>query len=308
MNPAIEALVKERHGVVTRQELAALGVSSGRLYRQIAAGEWRRAGRRIVVHASVPEGLIADSLVTALWVPDAILTGPSAAVLHPHPAWTGQSFGGQRAMVIAPNPGRGPWRSVRHPGAVTAPHPLGFKVADHHTTLVDLLRFLPWKEAAAVGAKAIRLRLTTAAALLESVDGLASAEGVAQARRIALALVAGAESGPEIDLQLLLRRARIQGWLANHTIKVSGRFYRPDICFLREGVALEYDGVSEHAGAGPFHPDRKRRNNFGFEDWQVINVTKQMLSVQSESEELVAGVRRLLRKRRAELADGRARR
>lgn len=285
---------------MTRKELDGLGLGGDRLYRQIRAGEWLPSGRRILVHNSAPKGLLTDSLVTAIWQPE-MLTGPSAAVMSPHPAWDSQSFADQQPMVVADRGGRGPWRSVRHRGATTAPHPLGLKVADHHTTLVDLLRFLPRGDALTIGTNAIRSGLTTPAALEEAVVRLGKTDGVQQLRDIAAAIARGAESAPEAELHRALHRAGIRGWKANPEVLLKGKLYRPDIAFMPERVAMEYDGFGIHSRGSAFHPDRHRQNMFVFHDWLVVRVTNEMLTIATDREELMDGTRGLVLQRRAEI-------
>lgn len=287
--------MRERHGVVTRAELRGLGLSDSQISRQLLAGEWRRAGNRILVHSSAPDGLRTESLVASARLPSAILTGPSAAVLRPHPAWANLHFRGQPPMLVARRHDRGPFRSVRHPGAVADPHPLGIQVADLHTTLVDLIRFLPWLDAAAVAARAIGLRATSVAALESSAVALSSLEGCRQLRRITEALQRGAESGPEIDLQFALWRARIRGWVANPTLWIRGRVFRPDIYFSGCRLALEYDGFSEHSGERRFHSDRVRGNTFAFDRYRCLHVTKRILYDPPEWATFVSDLRDLLR-------------
>ncbi len=187
--------------------------------------------------------------------------------------------------------------AARHPGAV-AHNDRGLRLADPHTALVDILRFQPWELAAAIGAAAIQLGLSSVAQLEASVSALSSAAGVAQLRRIVSALRNGAESGPELSLQHVLRRAQIKGWRGNATVVIDGRRYRVDVCFPREKVAVEYDGVAEHSGERAFHADRVR-NAFIFDGWAVVRVTKEMLRDRHQREELVASTADLVRRRRA---------
>lgn len=295
---AIADLVRQQRGVVRRDCLSAYGISERALRAQLRDGVWRDAGAGVLVHRTAPDGLLTQTLILHHRMPGAIFTGPSAALLRPHQAWADQSFSGQTPLIIAQRAGRGNWRTVRHPGAVWDDVG-GFQVADHHTTLVDLLRCLPWREAAHIAGAANRTRLTTAAALHESVARLHRAAGVLQLQRIVSALANGAESGPEIDLHMALRQAQIKGWQGNRTITLRGRQIRPDIVFLPERVALEYDGLAEHTGISVFHRERKRQNILVFAEWAVVRVTKEMLYHDAEREELLRDIVELVRQRRA---------
>ena len=298
MNPDIDHLIEERGGVVRRAELLGLGIRPQHLRGQIADGLWSDAGAGILVHQSARPGMMTEGIAVGLRMPDAILTGPVAALLQPHPAWNDQAFPQQLPMVIAPRRGRVRCRAVRHPGAV-AREVRGLRLADPHTALVDILRFQPWDVAAAIGAAAIRLQLSSVARLEVSISALACAAGAAQLRHIVSILANGAESGPELTLQQAMRRAQIKGWQGNATVAIDGKHYRVDVCFAREKVAVEYDGVAEHSGERAFHGDRVRQNAFIFAGWAVVRVTKQMLRDRHSREALLASVAGLVRHRRA---------
>ena len=177
MTPTLDQLLDDRRGVVLRSELYAAGIGPRGVSRQIAAGIWTPSGRSVLIHESAAPGLRTDTLVAALRNPDAPLTGTSAALLRPHPAWSGLDFDGAPAMIIAPSHRHGPWLTVRHPGAgvdIVA----GLRVADLHTTLVDLLRSLDWPLAAAVAGSANQAGLTSQEWLDASVRGLARLPGL----------------------------------------------------------------------------------------------------------------------------------
>lgn len=276
MAPPLEQLLIERRGVVGRSEIYALGISPRELSRQIRQGIWTPSGRSVLVHRSAAAGLRTDTLVAALRNPGAALTGTSAALLRPHPAWSEVDFTDARAMVIAPPHRRGPWLAVRHPGA-SVDIVAGLRVADTHTTLVDLLRFLDWAQAAAVAGAAHRTGLTSQELLAASVRHLSRHPGAAQLRTLVAAMRRGAESGPEIDLHLALGRARIQGWSANPAITIGDRQYRPDIAFLAHRIAIEYDGLAVHGTQEAFFRDRERDIDLQLAGWLVLRLTRRTL-------------------------------
>lgn len=272
MEPAVEHLLRERRGVVLRRELRALGISDRQLRQQVREGIWTASGRSVLIHSSAPPGLRTDTLVAGLRNPDAILTGASAALFRPSAAWPESSLRHGRASIIAPPHRRGPWLTVQHPGAM---HDVigGFRVADPLTMLIDLLRHLPWSDAAAIGGAATRLGLYERSLLESASRGLERTPRYRQLSRLVSAMLEGAESGPEIDLQWALRKASIKGWEANPTITIRGRQYRPDIAFRAERIALEYDGLEEHSSAVAFRRDRQRDIDFQFADWMVLRLT-----------------------------------
>ena len=295
----IERLLEERRGVVLRSELRAIGVDPIQLRGEVRARVWRAEGRKILIHSSAPADRITDILVAAAWHPECIVTGPSAALLNPHPAFSDRDFSRGKPMIIATRSRPGPCRMVSHPGA-TYGLLHGVRVADHHTTLIDLLRFLPWDDAAAVAGAAGQRRLTTGDALLASMRTLTRAAGAAQLRLLIRAMIKGAESGTEVDLQQSLYRAQIKGWVGNPTLQFGDRIYRPDIAFLREKVALEYDGMLAHSGEAAFHHDRERMCGMQFADWQVYPITKETLYDSAALAAFLGRLRAKLRERRGD--------
>jgi very-short-patch-repair endonuclease len=79
----------------------------------------------------------------------------------------------------------------------------------------------------------------------------------------------GARSAAERVVAVLLRRARIRGWVANHP--TAG--YCVDVAFLEEMLAVEIDGMASHGGARAFQRDRTRRNALIAAGWTVLNFT-----------------------------------
>ncbi len=295
---ALDRLIARRHGVVRRADLHARGLSEDVIWRQTRQGIWRVAGPGILVHDSAAPGLATDSRIAGLWMPNAILTGPSAAVLWPQLAWKGQEFP-QRAMLIGRRSGRGPWRAVRHPGA-RGVRVDGARVADHTTTVIDLLRFLPdERQAVAIGTSAINTGLTTVDRLQHRLPRLGSLEGVQQLRWVVGLLEFGVRSVPEHDLHEALRRAGIDGWTPNAELTVRGRTFRVDVAFEAERVYLEYDGREPHSGDAAFDRDRDRQNYLSAAGWLPIRVTKEMLANPHRLAALMQQIRAALAERRS---------
>lgn len=293
---AIDRLVLDNHGVVRRTELLTCGLHEATLRRQTRAGLWRVAGPGILVHHTAEPGLATDTRVTALWRPEAILTGPSAAVLWPQLAWQDESLP-DRAMIIDRRSARGPWRTVRNPVA----HPVrvaGCLVADRRATLIDLIRFLPERQALAIATAAVRTGLTAVPLLQEAVGAFGSLEGVRQLRRVVGSLRSGAHSAGEFDLHEALRHASITGWVANLQVTEGGRTFVLDVAFTKERVYLEYDGRRAH-GVRAFDRDRDRQNVLTAAGWVPIRVTWEMLATPERREALMAQIRATLLRRRA---------
>lgn len=267
----LQRLIEERRGVLLVRELRAAGVCP---HQEEKA--WRRVNRLVVVHESAPDDRITDILVAAVTRPAAIITGTSAALLRPDPVWSGLPLQRYPPILIGDRGRRGPPRIVTHANAGFT-ESCGIRIADPITSLVDLLRFLPWPDAAAVAGRARQSGRYSVAALRHRAQDLRCQIGAGQLRTLVRAMEMGAESGPEIDLHLALHRAGLRGWLANQWLEIRGERLRPDIVFPVQRVAIEYDGEAAHAGTEAFHTDRRRLCLLAFEGWVTLPITKRVL-------------------------------
>lgn len=291
----IDRLVRAGEGVVRRADLLALGMGEDTIWRQTRAGIWDVRGPGILVHHTATPGLRTDTRVTALWRPDAMLTGWSAAVLWPQEAWRDQEMPSP-PMLIDRRAGRGPWRTVRNPIA-TPVLVAGCRVADRLAILTDLIRFLPERQALAIASAAVRTGLVTGAALRAATPAFASLDRVRQLRRVVSRLASGAHSIGESDLHDALRAGGITGWQANVTVAASGRRFVLDVAFPAERVYLEFDGRAAH-GAAAFDTDRDRQNALAAAGWLVIRVTWEMLASPERRAALLHQIRAVLHQRR----------
>ena len=72
---------RDQHGVISRSQLNALGVSSRALRRRLASGEWEQVGHRAVRLASSRQTPEQDLLAQCL------AAGPTAVASHQSAAW-----------------------------------------------------------------------------------------------------------------------------------------------------------------------------------------------------------------------------
>lgn len=276
MTDRIAELITQHAGIVLRSDLHHAGLTNYDIDQQVRQGVWRRAGRRLLVHASAPDDLRTNTLIAAKRRPKLPLTGASAALLMPHPAWSGVDFKTKQALLISDRSTGGPWRDVAHPGAAwDVDKTTGLVIADHLTTLIDLLRFLPPGPAQAVAGAATQAGMATPDELLERAALLEGRAGAQQLARLVRAMLRGAESAPEVDLHRALHKAGFRGWKANPEVLIGGKQYRTDIAFMKERIAIEYQGYLAHAGPAALARDWERHNDFCFDGWAVLYLTKE---------------------------------
>lgn len=70
----------------------------------------------------------------------------------------------------------------------------------------------------------------------------------------------GACSQAERVLHRLLRGAKLDGWVVNHLVMLSGVEYWIDVAFLTRRLAIEVDGWAWHSDVDRFAHDRRRQN------------------------------------------------
>jgi len=142
-------LMTREDGLATRRRLVEVGVGERMLRRRVAAGLLVPVNSHVVALPGVPIDLRARTLAAALAQPEALPTGPSAAVLLGAGPWQRIDLG-QEPWLIGPRDRGLSARFVSHPGA-RAVRASGVLVAHPADAVVDLVRFLRPQDALDVG-------------------------------------------------------------------------------------------------------------------------------------------------------------
>ena len=259
-----------RHEVFRGSEAVRAGLlTPNRLRGQV----WRRLYPDVYLHRDVPVTHLRRVQAAVLVVPQAVVTGCSAAVLWGVDLVTGEDD----VEVTVP---RGTHQR-RVPGLVVRRAELpgehlwrrfGLPVTTAAATSVRLAGLLQPDEAVV----AVDRMIATGLVDLDEVRALAAGStgrGCSRAR-LACARADGlAESPQETRLRLLLHAGPLPRPVAQHRIVVAGEFVaRVDFAWPAVRVALEYDGLW-HAEAGQFAKDRQRLNRLREAGWVVVFVT-----------------------------------
>lgn len=103
------------------------------------------------------------------------------------------------------------------------------------------------------------------------------------------------ESPPESVLRVILTIAGIAPTATNYEVTVRGRRYRIDLAYVRERVAIEYQG-GHHFDAAVRKYDMSRRSQLEAEGWIVVELNSDYLL---DPDGVVLRVRAALRRSRA---------
>jgi hypothetical protein len=258
----------------TEPFLASAAVRAGLLtHRRLRGSAWRQLFHDVYVHRDVPVTHEVRARAVTLLLPEAVVSGPSAAVL-----W-GVDLAGADDDVEVTLPPRS--HMVRLLGVtarraalqrgdvlwrldvpVTTPEATAVRLAsvfdhDRAVTAVDQLIATGFVDLAAVRARAAAARgpgSTRARTVADAADGLA-------------------ELPPETYVRLLLHRSALPLPVAQYRVVHEGRFVaRVDFGWPEHRVALEYDGAW-HGEKRQFARDRRRLNRLRAAGWRVVFVT-----------------------------------
>ena len=126
-----------------------------------------------------------------------------------------------------------------------------------------------------------RKRPVSSLAKLETAVGEASgAPGIKRARDALLEIRPGTDSPMESRMRLTIVRAGLPEPAIRHTVYFEGYFVgTPDLAYVRERVALDFDGKLHLTDERVYLDDVERRALFEDADWRYLTITKNHLRV-----------------------------
>ena len=240
---------------------------------QLRGASWRPLFRDVYVHRAVQVTHELRIRGVVLLLPDAVVTGRSAALL-----WGLHLLGTEDDVEVTLPPGSHP-RRIGGVRARLAGLPdghvgrrRGLPVTTPAATAVRLAAALPHDDAVA----AVDRLVATGVVDLGPMRALAAeGRGPASIRAQSVCALADglSESPQETRLRLLIGRTSLPPPVAQFTVRHDGRFVaRVDFAWPEHRLVLEYDGLW-HAETGQFARDRRRLNRLRVAGWQVIHVT-----------------------------------
>ncbi|BBG00696.1 MULTISPECIES: DUF559 domain-containing protein [Pseudonocardia] len=282
-------VLRRQHGVITRAQARACGMSPALVRRRITRGELIEVYPGVL--CSTAHRATSRMLVTAAarWAgPHGVLDGVAAAIVHrmlPRQPDRSRPVGvtvPHRVRRTVPDGIRlrrrdlAPADRVTRDGAgVTSP---GLTALETAATLPDGAAFLD----------RVLQRGLPFAELLAAHDRNIGAAGLPRARSLLVEAADRADSRAERRLIRHLRRAGITGF-------ERGLPFGPwfvDVAFPRKRLAVEVDGWAFHSDPERFRTDRRKQNALVEAGWTVLRFTWH--DIRDRPEQTVARIRRAL--------------
>jgi very-short-patch-repair endonuclease len=292
----LRALIRAQDGVLSTGQASEEGMTRAEVAARVASGEWTRdvsGVLRATDHPITPRSRIRAAMLSL--GEGATLVGRSAAywwhltdappaeieIAMPH---------GTRAR---PRPGvRLVRREVAPEGRVVVD---GVAVTKKPPTVLAAAAALGPVLGAQFMDQALQAGVGLAALRREHLRS-AGRHGAGLASQLLILAGGGARSEAERIVHRLLRGARIEGWHANHEVRLRGYGQAfLDLAFTECRVLVEIDGWAYHRGLRAFLRDARRQNALVLDGWAVIRTN--WFELQEAPEVFVANLREALASR-----------
>jgi very-short-patch-repair endonuclease len=301
----IAELADAQHGIVTRHQLLALGLSRGAIGARVSRGGLHRVHRGVyaVGHRALS--------VRARWMAATLAGGSGALLSHRSAA----ALWGLRASEANPIELTAARRLMLGPSVLTHRSVIpaeeatvreGIPVTSPFRTLLDLAAVAPRRVVERTMKEADVLRLTDRVGLPELLERYPRRRGTATVR----AILADSQLGSGVtksELEELFKAFLQEEGLPtprfNSTVWVGGSHFEPDCVWDEQRVAVELDSRMVHATVAAFEADRAKDRLLQAVGWRIVRVTWRQLH--RERAPLAVDLRALLG-RGAELGDGQA--
>ena len=289
----IEELADSRDGVVTLDQALRAGMTPRQVQYRVRSGRWIRLHPGVYLVGRREPGQRAATRATVAWAGSgAVASGLTAA-------W----WWGLRDWAPAATEVTVPWRRARQP-----PPDVVLRRRDLDPVDLAVRRRLPvtalpltvLDAASALGADSSRSlvdralqRWVTSAELHAAYCRALGQRGSPWLGRLLQEALDRACSQAERRAHSLLKRSKIDGWLANYRVVVAGTEYWLDIAFVERRLAIEIDGWAWHSDVDRFVLDRRRQNALMGAGWTVLRFTWHDLT--SRPQAVVVEIRAVLR-------------
>lgn len=298
-NPGLAALAGRQHRVVTRAQLAQVGVAPQHVAYHLRAMRWRAlTGTVLVLH----RGPLAPP--ARCWA--AVLGAPAGSVLG---AWTAlelhgiQGWSRDQVHLVVPRgayPDRHSWLTVHESRRLRDEHVVevaGLRVHSVARAAVDAAAWQgSWRTAAGLMAAVVQQHLATPGDLFAMLDEVGRVRHRRTMRLAVADVVGGADSLAEIDFARLCRRAELPEPTRQAVRRdAQGRRRFLDVEWRLPGgrrFVVEIDGIG-HMERDRWYDDLLRDAELG-EEAGTVRVRLPAMAARREPERVLAVVRRHL--------------
>jgi hypothetical protein len=299
LDHAIEALAASQHGVFSRRQAFALGVTRDAMRHRVQSGRWHVASPGTYRLPGAPASWRARLMALLLSAGDgAAISHQSAAAIHVVPGFPEDAL-----HVTVPD-----WKRLWNTSARVH---RSSSLPDHHQkivdglavttvarTLFDLAGSVHRKRVDRAIANCLTGRLVTLPALWRVHDDLAACgrTGTVLMREL---LVARGEGyvAPASELEARLLQLLLEAGLPMPEREVDvgdsdGWVGRVEFVYREARLLIEADSRLHHSDVLDFERDRARDNRLMAAGWRILRITWQMIT--ERPDEVVALVRRAL--------------
>jgi len=269
---AVPPVAARQAGVFTAAQAVTAGWTPRQVTRRRTAGRWRQVLGSGLTATPGPPSAFARAWAVALTWPEAVVEGPTAAVLWSLPvhddggchvvARHGRHTRGVRVRIVLP------------PSTDVVAMAGGLRVTSRRRTVLDLLARLPTDQGLDLYAWATTRRVVTRDDVLAERRARFGRYGAGPLGRLLDLTSTGAVSGGEHRLHEVLGAAGVTGWQAGAVVEDDdGLIGVVDLLFARERLVVEVDGERAHAGRTTFVEDRRRQNRIVNAGYRILRFT-----------------------------------
>jgi very-short-patch-repair endonuclease len=299
-----ELVASAQHGLLSRAQAHAIGLSKDSIYRRVQSGKWELVLPGVYRIAGSPPGWHQDLMAACLWA------GRGAAASHRAAAalWKLDGFApGITELSTTRNlTCRAPGILMHRVNRLTPAETTvvsSIPVTTPTRTLFDLAGIVEQQLVEAALDDSLRRRLASLPRLRWAARefGGHGRGGVSAMKQ--LLKERGPESPPgsrlETRLIRLLRDSRLPKPRRQYEIREGGKLIaRVDLAYPEARLAIEADGYRYHSARSAWQHDRVRRNALTSRDWQVLHITWEDLQLRPK--EILGEIARTLSHRSPE--------
>ena len=266
-----------QHGIVTRAQATASGLTRSMISRRLQSGRLRRVHPGVFALGGTVRTLEQRSFAAVAW------GGPGIVASHR----TAGQLWGIAGCCLGEIEISGDRRLTRPPPRI-APHFTkhlphadrwtlrGIPITSPARTLFDLAAVVPEDTARGAIEDAVVKGLVAPGRLLAVIDSAAGRgrRGIPCARR-ARGEMRGDRLSSRLEDQLegLLQRERLTGWVREHRIQADGSVFLIDFAWPHARVGIEADSRRWHSTSESFARDRRKHNVLIAHGWTILRFT-----------------------------------